>query len=91
MSLHEDLSLNIDTNHVVSLIQKYSIWLNQNKESLVDRIYKIYANHKINNMFNILNKNLLNNIKPFYGKEFLKKLYSNLYIFGSDNGNASDK
>jgi hypothetical protein len=28
-------------------------------------------------MFNILNKNLIKKTKPFYGKEFLKKLYTN--------------
>ena len=52
-------------------------FINQNKEDLLNRIYKIYVNHKINNMFNILNKNLDKKIKPFYGKEFLKKLYTN--------------
>ena len=52
--------------------------LEQNKTQVLNKIYKIYANHKINNMFNILNKNLIKKTKPFYGKEFLKKLYANL-------------
>ena len=51
--------------------------LSQNEIEVLNRIYKIYAYQKINNMFNILNKNLIKKTKPFYGKEFLKKLYTN--------------
>ena len=51
--------------------------LDQNKVQVMNKIYKIYAHHKLNNMFNVLNKNLEKKIKPFYGKEFLKRLYEN--------------
>ena len=50
----------------------------KNKEKTMKKIYKIYVNHKINNMFNIINKSLIKKTKPYYGKEFLKKLYQNL-------------
>ena len=51
--------------------------LEQNKSQVLNKIYKIYANHKINNMFNTLNNNLIKKRKPLYEKEFQKKLYSN--------------
>ena len=51
--------------------------LDQNKVIVMNRIYKIYAYHKINNMFNVLNKNIENKVKPHFGKELIKKLYSN--------------
>ena len=51
--------------------------LNQNKEKVMNRLYKIYAYQKINNMFNVLGNNLKQKIKPFYGKELIKKLYAN--------------
>ena len=51
--------------------------LKQNKEKVMNRLYKIYAYQKINNMFNVLGNNLKQKIKPFYGKELIKKLYSN--------------
>jgi hypothetical protein len=33
--------------------------LEQNKSQVLNKIYKIYANHKISNMFNTLNNNLI--------------------------------
>ena len=33
--------------------------LEQNKSQVLNKIYKIYTNHKISNMFNTLNNNLL--------------------------------
>ena len=51
--------------------------LEQNKVQVMNRLYKIYAYHKINNMFNILNNNLNQKVKPFYAKELFKKLYAN--------------
>ena len=54
--------------------------LEQNKSQVLNKkykIYKIYANHKIRNMLNTLNHNLIKKRKPLYAKEFLKKLYSN--------------
>ena len=51
--------------------------LEQNKVQVMNRLYKIYAYNKINNMFNILNNNLNQKTKPFYAKELFKKLYTN--------------
>jgi hypothetical protein len=51
--------------------------LEQNKLKVMNKLYKIYAYHKINNMFGILNNHLKDKIKLFYGKELMKKLYAN--------------
>ena len=60
------------------LIQAKNNLLKQNKLEVLDKIYKIYTNHKMNDMFNILNNHLIKKIKPLHGKELLKKLYNNL-------------
>ena len=52
--------------------------LEQQKEKVTNKIYKIYAYHNINKMFNILNKSLNKKTKPYFAKNFLKKLYTNL-------------
>ena len=52
--------------------------LEQQKEKVTNKIYKIYAYHNINKMFNILNKSLNKKTKPYFAKNFLKKLYANL-------------
>jgi len=51
--------------------------LEQNKLQVMNRLYKIYAYHKLNDMFGVLNKNLNEKIKPFYAKELFRKLYAN--------------
>ena len=51
--------------------------LEQNKLQAMNKLYKIYAYKKISNMFGILNNNLNQKIKPFYGKELFRKLYAN--------------
>jgi len=43
----------------------------------MNKIYKIYTYHKLNNMFNILNKALETKTKPLFAKELIKKLYAN--------------
>ena len=52
--------------------------IEQNQLKVLNKIYKIYTYQKINNMFNILNKNITKKAKPFHYKEFIKKLYTNL-------------
>jgi hypothetical protein len=49
----------------------------QEKEKIMNKLYKIYVNHKLNNLFNLLDNNLKNKTKPFYAKEFLRKIYLN--------------
>ena len=51
--------------------------LDQHKAQMMNKIYKIYAFNKLNNMFKALDKNLKQKTKPFYGKEFFQKLYAN--------------
>ena len=51
--------------------------LAQNKVKLMNKLYKLYVNHKLNNMFKILNNNLEGKVKPFYAKELFKQLYVN--------------
>ena len=51
--------------------------LEQNKLQVMNKIYKIYVYNKLNNMFNVLNKNLETKVKPHFGKELIKKLYTN--------------
>ena len=51
--------------------------LNKNKTLVMDKLYKMYAYNKLNNMFNILNKNLVKKAKPYFSKHFIKKLYNN--------------
>ena len=52
--------------------------LEQNQIKVLNKIYKLYIFQKINNLFNILNRNITKKAKPFFYKEFIKKLYTNL-------------
>jgi hypothetical protein len=51
--------------------------INQNKAKFLDKIYKIFACHKLNNMFAALNNILMKKKKPLFSKQFLKNLYNN--------------
>jgi len=51
--------------------------MDQHKAQLMSKIYKIYAFNKLNNMFNVLDKNLKQKTKPIYGKDFFQKLIAN--------------
>jgi hypothetical protein len=51
--------------------------LDQNKNQIMNKLYKLYAYQKINNMFNTLNDNLKEKTKPIYAKELFRKLYEN--------------
>ena len=51
--------------------------INQNKEKFLDKIYKIFACHKINSMFTVLNNHLMKKSKPHFSKLLIKKLYNN--------------
>ena len=51
--------------------------LYQNQIEVINKIYKIYAYQQIDKMVNILNKNLIKKARPYCGKIFLKKLYTN--------------
>ena len=49
----------------------------QHKLQMLNNIYKIYAYHKLDKTFDILNNRLTQKIKPKLAKDFLKKLYEN--------------
>ena len=49
----------------------------QYKLQMLNKIYKIYAYHKLNDTFTMLNNHLTKKIKPNLAKEFFKKIYEN--------------